>query len=143
MNNAEIITALKAHALRPTQQRIAIYRYLLEHPSHPTAEMIYNALHPSLPSCSLMTVYNGLEALHDAGLIRVVTIEAGIRRFDGNEQVHGHFQCTRCGTIYDFPLPPQNTQIRFLDSFRVLDENYYCSGICPDCHNNHETQKSK
>ena len=133
MSGANIAEILKARGLRPTQQRIAIYRYLRDHPSHPTVESIYEALHPSLPSCSLMTVYNCLDALTRAGLIRVVTIEAGIQHFDADVAPHGHFRCSACGTIYDFPLLPESMSAHSLVGFQITEQNLYCSGICPNC----------
>ena len=130
MQDKEIMELCKSKGLRPTAQRVALYRYLLEHPVHPTAEMIHEEL--GLP-CSLMTVYNGLDALVAAGLIRIVTIEAGIKRFDGNAKEHGHFRCTACKTVYDFPFLPENMQVPHLDGFQIADQDLYCSGICRGC----------
>ena len=130
MNDQQIIEIFKAKGMRPTAQRVALYRYLLEHPIHPTAEVIHEEL--GLP-CSLMTVYNGLEALAKAGLIRIVTIEAGIKRFDGNPCEHGHFRCTKCDTVYDFPITAENIQVPTLDGFQIADHNLYCSGVCRNC----------
>ena len=133
MSYTNITQTLKAHGLRPTQQRIAVYRYLCEHPCHPTAEAIYENLRPSLPSCSLMTVYNCLDALVRAELIRVVTIEAGVQHFDADVTPHGHFRCSACGTIYDFPFPPESVPAHTLVGFQITEQNLYCAGVCPNC----------
>lgn len=133
MGDADILERFRACGLRPTQQRIALYRYLSTHPCHPTAETIFRALQPQLPSCSLMTVYNGLEALAKAGLLQVITIDAAHKRFDADVQPHGHFRCNRCETVYDFPLPPINMQDGFLDDAIVEKTDFYCSGICRAC----------
>lgn len=130
MNDQQIMAIFKQKGMRPTAQRVALYRYLLEHPEHPTAEMIHE--HLQLP-CSLMTIYNGLDALAAAGLIRIVTIEPGVKRFDATVEEHGHFRCTGCGTVYDFPFQPENMQISYLDGFQILDHDLYCSGICRSC----------
>ncbi len=130
MTEREIIETLRAHDLRPTPQRVALYRYLLEHPTHPTAETIHEGLQLT---CSLMTVYNGLDALVEAGLIRPVTIEAGVQRFDGTVAAHGHFRCTQCGTVYDFPFVPENMQISTPDGFQITDHDLYCMGVCSSC----------
>ena len=136
MEDADILKRFKACGLRPTQQRIALYRYLATHPGHPTAESIFHALQSQLPSCSLMTVYNGLEALEKAGLLQVITIDAAHKQFDAAVNPHGHFRCDRCGTVYDFPLPPINIQDGVLSGFVVEKTDFYCSGICRTCAEN-------
>ena len=46
----EIAAALTEKGLRPTQQRIAIYDYLLRHPTHPTVDTIYRAVLERFPT---------------------------------------------------------------------------------------------
>ena len=56
-----IIQKLSAHNIKPSLQRLAIYSYLLEKKNHPTVDMIYSDLHPSMPTLSKTTVYNTLK----------------------------------------------------------------------------------
>lgn len=49
------------HNIKPSMQRIAIMQYLMEHPIHPSADDIYTALSPSMPTLSKTTVYNTLK----------------------------------------------------------------------------------
>lgn len=130
MTDASVVTLFREKGIRPTPQRVEMYQYLLSHPLHPTAEMIHDSLKLT---CSLMTVYNGLDALLEAGLVRLVTIEPGVKRFDATVREHGHFRCNVCGTVYDFPVKAENMQVAPLDGFEVLDHNLYCNGICPNC----------
>ena len=51
----EIAAALTEKGLRPTQQRIAIYDYLLRHPTHPTVDTIYRAVLERFPTFSRTT----------------------------------------------------------------------------------------
>ncbi|MBQ9861874.1 MAG: transcriptional repressor, partial [Clostridia bacterium] len=51
MNREKLSAELRQSGLCPTQQRIAVYEYLIQHRTHPTADMVYRALekeHPSL-----------------------------------------------------------------------------------------------
>ena len=130
MKDAEVVALFREKGIRPTPQRVEMYQYLLTHPVHPTAEMIHSSLKLT---CSLMTVYNGLDALLEAGLLRLVTIEPGIKRFDATVREHGHFRCRNCQTVYDFPITAENIQVTALNGFQVLDHDLYCAGICPDC----------
>jgi Fe2+ or Zn2+ uptake regulation protein len=130
MTDERIMGLLKQNGLRPTYQRVMVLRYLLEHPCHPPAEEIYEALKHT---CSLMTVYNALDALVDAGLARLVTIEAGVKRFDATVEDHGHFRCKKCEKVFDFPMTDANITVTNLDGFLIQYHDLYCSGICPDC----------
>lgn len=57
-----------------------------------------------LPSISLATVYNCLEALVNHGLVNQVNFERSSSRFCPNLVDHGHFQDTRTGRIYDITI---------------------------------------
>ena len=63
-------TRLRAAGLKPTASRLAILEVLEEDRRHPTAEMVLDALAPTMPSLSLSTVYANLEAFLQAGMIR-------------------------------------------------------------------------
>ena len=56
---------LLEHNIKPSMQRIAIMEYLMEHPIHPSADDIYTALSPSMPTLSKTTVYNTLKLFSD------------------------------------------------------------------------------
>ena len=133
MTFQEIAATCSTHGLRPTQQRIAVFDYLLCHPTHPTVDTIYQALCVEYPTFSRTTIYNSLHALLDAGLIRVVTIEAEEQRFDGNPNDHGHFKCTHCGQIYDFDVDASALQSMCPKGFQPEIQDVFFAGICPTC----------
>ena len=97
----QIVQALKEKQLRVTPQRFAVYANLLDRTDHPTAEQILLDLNRDAPMSSQATVYSSLQALHQAGLVREVLLEEGVRRYDANVVPHHHFRCERCGTIED------------------------------------------
>ena len=128
-----IAQTLQEKGLRPTQQRIAVYGYLLEHPIHPTADTIYTALTERFPTFSRTTIYNSLHALVDAGLIRTVNIDAEEQRFDGNALDHGHFKCRACGKLYDFLVSPETLNSLCPEGFFSDINDIYITGLCPAC----------
>lgn len=83
--------------LRLTKQRQEVYQVLLEQRDHPTANEVYHRVRKKLPSISLATVYNCLEALVNHGLVNQVNFERSSSRFCPNLVDHGHFQDTRTG----------------------------------------------
>ena len=133
MTSQEIAATLSAKGLRPTQQRIAVYQYLLDHPVHPTADTIYRALLPVYPSFSRTTIYNSLHTLLKARLIRSVNIEAEEQRFDGNAEDHGHFKCSRCGNLYDFSICADALKKMCPPGFQAEVQDVFLNGMCAQC----------
>jgi len=70
---------LLEHNIKPSMQRIAIMEYLMEHPIHPSADDIYTALSPSMPTLSKTTVYNTLKLFSEQGAALMLTIDEKMR----------------------------------------------------------------
>lgn len=92
---------LRAAGLRATPQRAAILRYLRGTKRHPSPEMVYRELKPAYPGLSPNTVYQTLHALEKAGLLRRISMEENIYRYDANVAPHVHLVCRRCGRVDD------------------------------------------
>ncbi len=133
MVNQNLAAVLSAHGVRPTQQRIAVFDYLLTHHTHPSADTIYNALSKEYPVFSRTTIYNSLNTLLEAKLIRAVNILADEQRFDGNTKDHGHFRCLSCGEIYDFDISGDMLQGLCPSGFLGEQGDVFFTGHCPRC----------
>lgn len=133
MTKQELSSTLRSHGICPTQQRLAVYEYLLRHRTHPTADTMYRALLPDHPSLSRTTVYNTARALAKVGLIRIITIDADEQRFDAGMEQHGHFQCTDCGLVYDFTLSEGAVRQLTDTPFDSDTLEVYTTGVCPQC----------
>ena len=136
MNKEKLSAELRQHGLCPTQQRLAVYEYLYEHRTHPTVDAVYQALLKEHPSLSRTTVYNTMHALAAVGLIRVVTIDPEEQHFDAGVEDHGHFRCSQCGTVYDFPLTADTVRPLLPNGFSVATWDIYTNGVCPHCQQN-------
>lgn len=66
---------LTDHGVKPSIQRLAIMKYLMEHRTHPTADMIFNDLYKEIPTLSKTTVYNTLKLLTEHGAVRTIGID--------------------------------------------------------------------
>ncbi|HJD23330.1 MAG TPA: transcriptional repressor [Firmicutes bacterium] len=133
MANQNLAAVLSAHGVRPTQQRIAVFDYLLTHHTHPSADTIYHALCREYPVFSRTTIYNSLNTLAQANLIRVVNISPDEQRFDGDTSDHGHFRCVSCGEIYDFSVDPAVFRSLCPDGFQGEQGDLFFTGYCPGC----------
>jgi Fe2+ or Zn2+ uptake regulation protein len=119
--------------LRPSSARIHVLRYLEKHRNHPTADRIYRALRPDLPSLSRASVYNSLAALERSGLVRPLTMNGDELRYDAHVEDHGHFCCERCGAIHDFPLASPDAAALCPDGCLARRRDVLVWGLCPGC----------
>ncbi|MGL4293511.1 MAG: Fur family transcriptional regulator [Bacteroidales bacterium] len=122
------------HNVKPSIQRLTIMKYLMEHHTHPTADMIFNDLYQEIPTLSKTTVYNTLKLLSENGAVRTIGIDDKNARFDGDMSPHAHFRCKNCGCIYDIPLDGKDKI--FVDGIGELtiDEvHLYYKGFCKEC----------
>ncbi len=140
MTAHEIALRLSEHGVRPTQQRLAVYAYLLEH-KHPSAEDVYTALSRQHPTFSRTTVYNSLHALVQAHLVLELSPGTEEKRYDAGMQLHGHFRCCRCGQISDVPLNDAVVRSLWPEGYAVTGEEITFSGYCPACREIVETEK--
>ena len=95
---------MKRSGQRSTKQREHIFALLLEKRDHPTADEVYTRAREDMPSISLATVYNCLEALTDSKLIRQVNFEREPTRYCPNLKQHAHFHCQESGEVIDIDL---------------------------------------
>ena len=129
----ETASILKDHGIRPSLQRVCVYRYLRSVKTHPTVDEIYSALLPEYPSLSRTTVYNTLEQLLEKGLAISLDFGDGFLRYDADCSPHSHFKCKKCGKVYDiFVAPPDCTQM-IPPGFTLQGTSLYMFGLCDKC----------
>jgi len=85
-----------------------------------------------IPSISLATIYNCLEALVDCGLVKQVNLDRAPTRFCANLKEHSHFYCEGCGSISDVTLSINRTW-DLPQGFVVMQADVSLRGICPKC----------
>ena len=134
-----ITEIFKEKKLKLTPQRLAVYKYLLTTTEHPSAEVIYKAIHSEYPTMSLATVYKALKTLEDVGLIQELNVGEGTFRYDANFKPHPHIQCVKCGKvddIEDFFIDTLNIEANKHSNYEILSNQVYFYGICPECQKN-------
>ncbi|MGZ3743719.1 MAG: Fur family transcriptional regulator [Pseudobdellovibrionaceae bacterium] len=102
LSTEEIQAKLQAAGVQPTLQRIAICKYVLCEADHPTAEQVKEWAERNLEKISQATVYNTLNTLVEAKLLRVFKLPpSGKVIYDNNVHDHYHFLDERSGKLYD------------------------------------------
>lgn len=131
---------LRTADLRVTRPRVAVLEAVREHP-HADTDTIISTVRQGLPDVSRQAVYDVLNALTAAGLVRRIQPLGLVARYESRvDDNHHHVVCRSCGVIADIDcavgeapcLTPSDDE-KILDGF-VLDEaEVIYWGVCPDC----------
>ncbi|MDR0696649.1 MAG: transcriptional repressor [Christensenellaceae bacterium] len=131
--NTENILLLKEAGIKPSLVRLKILSFVKSVTSHPTVDMIYKELASEIPTLSRTSIYNTLLLLTGARLLRSVSIDGDVMRFDATMPDHGHFRCSECGQIFDLNLDPQTHNIVLPSGFKEIRRDLFVYGKCPYC----------
>jgi len=126
---------LRQRGLRVTGPRLAILSMLERVGGHRSADELVLALRRGGYHHARTTVYNALDDLARAGLVRAAPVDAGALRYESAGPAHHHFVCRDCGSIRNVPLsedmrphPMPEIEGAELDELDVVYR-----GRCPAC----------
>jgi Fur family transcriptional regulator, stress-responsive regulator len=128
--------ALRSASLRVTRPRVAVLTAVQAAP-HADTETIYGAVRADLGEVSRQAVYDVLQALTGAGLVRRIQPPGSVARYEARVgDNHHHLVCRSCGAVVDVDcavgarpcLTPSDAQGFVIDEAEVV---YW--GLCPAC----------
>jgi Fe2+ or Zn2+ uptake regulation protein len=137
---ADYAAQLRTADLRVTRPRVAVLEAVHRNP-HADTETIFAAVRADLPEVSRQAVYDVLNALTAAELIRRIQPQGSVARYESRVgDNHHHVVCRSCGVIADVdcaigeaPCLTPSDDDNVLEGF-VLDEaEVIYWGLCPDC----------
>ncbi|WIX77424.1 Fur family transcriptional regulator [Amycolatopsis carbonis] len=137
---------LRGAALRVTRPRMAVLSAVHDHPHADTASLI-GAVRADLGEVSHQAVYDVLNALTSAGLVRRIEPEGSVARYEARVgDNHHHVVCRSCGAIADVDcavgaapcLTASDDHGFVIDEAEVI---YW--GLCPDCNTVTHTDSRK
>jgi Fe2+ or Zn2+ uptake regulation protein len=138
---SELVQRFAASGIRLTKQREEVFGLLLQKRDHPTATEVFMRAKKHMPSISLATIYNCLEALVDWGLVKQVNLDRAPTRYCANLQEHSHFYCESCGAISDVETPFNGTW-NLPPGFVVAQAEVSLKGLCAKCSTARDSQGS-
>lgn len=128
---------LRAASLRVTQPRLAVLTALRDHP-HIDTYAVISLVRADHPAVSHQTVYDVLQALTAAGLVRRIQPAGATARYESRVgDNHHHIVCRSCSAIADVDcaigqappcLTPSDDHGYVVDEAEVV---YWAT--CPDC----------
>ena len=125
---------LAARGFRFTCQREHVYNVLLAERDHPTAEQLFFRAKKGMPEISMATVYNCLDTLVKAGLVREVNVDRTAMRYCPNMREHCHFYCDDCGSVYDVDVAETaKPSYQLPRGYRATRFEVAIHGKCPKC----------
>lgn len=130
------IQLCKAHGLKVTPQRAAVYTALSTSKEHPSADRIHKSLLDAFPNISLDTVNRTLLTFARLNIIQVVEGYGDPRRFDPDLEDHHHFYCLGCNKIVDFRDPDLDRlelPRDIVENFTITGKRICLTGYCREC----------
>jgi Fe2+ or Zn2+ uptake regulation protein len=126
--------------LRVTRPRVAVMEAVEANP-HADTETIFAAVKLGQNDVSRQAVYDVLNALTAAGLVRRIQPLGSVVRYESRVgDNHHHVVCRSCGVIADIDCavgetpcltPSDNDNV--LDGFLLDEAEVIYWGLCPDC----------
>ncbi len=132
----ELEQLLRGASLRVTRPRVAVLNAVYAHP-HADTNSILGVVREELGDVSQQAVYDVLNALTGARLVRRVTPPGSVARYESRVgDNHHHVVCRSCGGIADVDcavgeapcLAPSDAHGFVIDEAEVV---YW--GVCPAC----------
>ena len=129
---------LQDAGIRPSIQRIAIYKYLCEKHNHPTADTVHKALESAYPTLSRTTCYNTLKLFEEKNIIQSIQIEDEAVRYDADISDHLHFKCINCLNVFDMFIKDKDNYSNSINTnianeFNAIKIQTNIWGTCPQC----------
>lgn len=133
---AEIEQRLRGAQLRVTRPRLAVLKVVSEHPHADTSSVISMA-RDELGDVSHQAVYDVLDALTSAGLVRRIQPLGSVARYESRVgDNHHHVVCRSCGAVEDVDCATESAPCLTpsLDhGFEINEAEVIYWGICPTC----------
>jgi Fur family peroxide stress response transcriptional regulator len=131
-----LIETCRHRKLKITPQRVAIYQALIQSGQHPTADLMFRTVKKEFPHISFDTVNRTLLTFADIGVVDVVEVFGGPKRFDPNVSDHHHMHCMACGRIIDFEFEGYarlEVPEAVARTFKVISRRVVLKGLCEAC----------
>ena len=133
---SELERALRGASLRITRPRVAVLAAVYGHP-HADTHSIIDLVREELGEVSQQAVYDVLQALTEAGLVRRIHPPGSVARYESRVgDNHHHVVCRSCGVIADVDCAVGDAPCLTAadDHGFVIDEaEVIYRGLCPKC----------
>jgi Fur family transcriptional regulator, stress-responsive regulator len=132
----ELERMLRGASLRVTRPRVAVLAAVHEHP-HADTQSLVGAVREQLGEVSQQAVYDVLNALTGAGLVRRIHPPGSVARYESRVgDNHHHVVCRSCGVIADVDCAVGESPCLIASDdhgFAIDEAEIIYWGLCSDC----------
>ena len=132
---------------RNTLQKGIVFDVFHEMNNHPSAGMVYEAVHEKYPEISKATVYRILADAAEEGSVLRLKLAGADDRYDVTLGTHYHAVCRKCGHVADvvtqLDAPKLLGKTEGCENFLVEDMHMEFIGVCKKCRNADAQQEQK
>jgi Fur family transcriptional regulator, stress-responsive regulator len=132
----EIQRMLRQAGLRVTRPRVAVLAAVHGHP-HADTDSIIGVVRGDLPEVSHQAVYDSLNALTAAGLVRRIQPAGSVARYESRVgDNHHHVVCRSCGDISDVDCAVGDVPCLIASDdhgYSIDEAEVIYWGLCPVC----------
>lgn len=119
---------------RQTRQRQAIEAAIRKAGRPLLPAEIVSLAQESTPSVNIATVYRGVKALTEAGVVRAVELPGEAIRYEAADLAHHHhFRCDDCERVFDIPGCAHGLETEVPKGFEVRAHQVVLFGRCDQC----------
>ena len=127
---------LRQHGIQVTAQRLAVLRAVSLHP-HGTADVVAEAVKAEIGAISLQAVYDALNVLSAANLIRRIQPAGSPALYEDRiGDNHHHLICRICGRVVDVDCAVGRApclEAKHDNGYEIDEAEVAYWGRCPDC----------
>lgn len=126
---------LDEHGMRRTAERYAILNHIMDINGHFTVEELQQLIEADGFRVSRSTVYNTVELLMDAKMLRRHVFEGMQAQYERITLPHTHLICTMCGKVKEVRDPnfAAFMNARRFNAFNTDHYSLYVYGVCNTC----------
>jgi Fe2+ or Zn2+ uptake regulation protein len=132
----ELERMLRGASLHVTRPRVAVLSAVHEHP-HADTQSLVGTVRAQLGEVSQQAVYDVLNALTDAGLVRRIHPPGSVARYESRVgDNHHHVVCRSCGVIADVDCAVGSSPCLTASDdhgFAIDEAEVIYWGLCSDC----------
>ena len=122
---------------RNTVQKGIVFDVFREMHNHPSAGMVYEAVHEKYPEISKATVYRLLAEAAEEGDVLRLKLAGADDRYDVTLDTHYHVVCKKCGHVADvvtrLDVPELLKKTEGCENFLLENCHMEFVGICDKC----------
>ena len=137
---------LESRKMRKTSERFTILDKIYSSAAHLDVVALHNAMLADGYRVSRATVYNTLDLLIEAGLVRRINLGDGVAKYERITTTtnHHHLICTRCGKVKEMKAVEVVGELltRKPRSFEPIYYTMYIYGLCSRCSRAERSAKS-